>query len=86
MSRLLQWIVRAYQVALSPMLGQNCRFYPSCSHYAIEALRTHGAARGSWLALRRLGRCHPWNDGGHDPVPPPRDKHSSTAACGCNHS
>ena len=54
MKRLLVWIVRAYQLVLSPMLGQNCRFYPSCSHYAIEALQTHGAARGSWLAARNL--------------------------------
>ena len=86
MSKLLVWILRAYQVLLSPMLGQRCRFYPSCSHYAIEALRTHGAARGSYLAARRLCRCHPWNEGGLDPVPPPHDKNSSTAACGCNHS
>ena len=86
MKKLLVWIVRGYQLAISPMLGQNCRFYPSCSHYAIEALQTHGAARGSWLAARRIGRCHPWNDGGHDPVPPPQHKKSSTAACGCNHS
>ena len=86
MKRLLVWILRAYQLVLSPMLGQNCRFYPSCSHYAIEALQTHGAARGSWLAARRVGRCHPWNEGGHDPVPPPQHKNSSTAACGCHHS
>ena len=86
MKALLVWILRAYQLALSPMLGQNCRFYPSCSHYAIEALQTHGAARGSWLAAKRVGRCHPWNEGGHDPVPPPHHKNSSTAACGCNHS
>lgn len=69
MKTLLIWIVRAYQLVLSPMLGQNCRFYPSCSSYAIEALRTHGALRGGWLAARRLGRCHPWNAGGLDPVP-----------------
>jgi putative membrane protein insertion efficiency factor len=83
---LLVALLRAYQLLLSPMLGQNCRFYPSCSHYAIEALRTHGAARGSLLAARRVCRCHPWNEGGHDPVPPPQHKNSSTAACGCNHS
>lgn len=86
MSRLLVWLLRGYQLVLSPMLGQNCRFYPSCSHYAIEALRLHGAARGSLLAARRLCRCHPFNEGGVDLVPPARDKHSSTAACGCNHS
>ena len=86
MKTLLIWIVRAYRLVLSPMLGQNCRFYPSCSSYAIEALQTHGALRGSWLAARRLGRCHPWNEGGVDPVPPSRRQHSHSAACGCNHS
>ncbi|MES2019558.1 MAG: membrane protein insertion efficiency factor YidD [Pseudomonadota bacterium] len=86
MNRLLVALLRAYQLLLSPMLGQNCRFYPSCSHYAIEAIRTHGAARGSYLAARRVCRCHPWNEGGADPVPPPQHKNSSTAACGCNHS
>ena len=83
MNRLLVSLLRAYQLLLSPMLGQNCRFYPTCSNYAIEALRTHGAARGSYLALRRVCRCHPWNEGGVDPVPP---KNSSAAACGCHHS
>jgi putative membrane protein insertion efficiency factor len=86
MKTLLIYLVRAYQLILSPMLGQNCRFYPSCSHYAIEALRVHGAARGGWLALRRLGRCHPWHAGGLDPVPPAGTEASSTTACGCNHS
>jgi putative membrane protein insertion efficiency factor len=86
MKTLLIYLVRAYQLILSPMLGQNCRFYPSCSHYAIEALRVHGAARGGWLALRRLGRCHPWHEGGPDPVPPAGAETSSTTACGCNHS
>ena len=89
MNKLLVWLLRAYQLLLSPMLGQNCRFYPTCSNYSIEAIRTHGAARGSLLALRRVCKCHPWNDGGFDPVPPvPPDsaKHSSSTACGCNHS
>ena len=62
--------VRAYQLAVSPLLGPNCRFEPSCSCYAIEALRTHGAARGSLLAARRVLRCNPWTPGGYDPVPP----------------
>lgn len=84
MSRLLVWLVRGYQLLVSPMLGQNCRFYPTCSNYAVEALRTHGAGRGSWLALRRVCRCHPWNPGGVDPVPPARQD-SHPAACGCNH-
>lgn len=86
MKTVLIWIVRAYRLVLSPMLGPNCRFYPSCSSYAIEALQTHGALRGSWLAARRLGRCHPWNDGGVDPVPPTGHTHSHSAARGCNHS
>ncbi|MDQ2821367.1 MAG: membrane protein insertion efficiency factor YidD [Pseudomonadota bacterium] len=85
MKTILVLILRAYQLVLSPMLGQNCRFYPSCSHYAIEALRSHGAARGSLLSLRRVCRCHPWNEGGLDPVPPP-PPHSHSAARGCHHS
>jgi uncharacterized protein len=67
--RLLVALVRAYQVALSPFFGQQCRFTPTCSHYAIEALQTHGAAKGMWLAVKRILRCHPWQAGGHDPVP-----------------
>jgi putative membrane protein insertion efficiency factor len=85
MSRVLVWVLRAYQLVLSPMLGQNCRFYPSCSSYAIEALQVHGAARGALLAARRVCRCHPWNEGGFDPVPPASGKNSSPTACGCNH-
>ena len=61
--------VRGYQVALSPLLPPACRYYPTCSHYAIEALERHGALRGSWLALRRILRCHPFRPGGYDPVP-----------------
>jgi len=86
MKTLLLFLLRAYQLVISPMLGQNCRFYPSCSHYAMEALRVHGAAKGSLLAAKRVCRCHPWNDGGVDPVPPADGKPSSTTACGCNHS
>lgn len=62
-------LLRGYQKLISPLLGQRCRFAPSCSHYAVDALREHGLARGLWLAVRRIGRCHPWNPGGHDPVP-----------------
>jgi len=61
--------VRGYQYALRPMLGANCRFFPSCSDYAREAIERHGAARGSWLAARRVCRCHPYHPGGFDPVP-----------------
>ena len=61
--------VRAYQIALSPLLPAACRYYPSCSAYAIEALERHGALRGGWMAVRRIGRCHPVRPGGYDPVP-----------------
>jgi len=65
----LKFLIRAYQVALSPLLGQNCRFYPSCSHYALEAIEEYGALRGAWLTVKRISRCHPWHEGGFDPVP-----------------
>jgi putative membrane protein insertion efficiency factor len=61
--------IRFYRYFISPWLGYNCRFTPSCSAYAIEALETHGSLCGSWLAFRRIIRCHPWCHGGHDPVP-----------------
>ena len=61
--------IRVYQWTLSPLLGVNCRYAPSCSAYAAEAIATHGAARGFWLALRRVSRCHPWGGSGYDPVP-----------------
>ncbi len=67
------WVIgaiRVYQRALSPFLGRNCRYHPTCSHYVAEAIGTHGLLRGGWLAVRRLGRCHPWREGGLDPVPP----------------
>jgi putative membrane protein insertion efficiency factor len=69
----LVWLVKAYQVTLRPWMGGQCRFRPTCSEYAIEALRTHGGVVGSWLTVRRLGRCHPLGGGGFDPVPEPRD-------------
>jgi putative membrane protein insertion efficiency factor len=68
---LLVVLVRLYQWTLRPIIGANCRFEPSCSHYAITALRTHGAVRGSLLAAWRVLRCNPWTAGGYDPVPPP---------------
>ena len=66
---LLAGLVRAYQLVISPWLGPSCRFEPSCSAYALEAITGFGVVRGSGLALRRLSRCHPWHRGGHDPVP-----------------
>lgn len=68
-ARLLVLVVRFYQRFIGPGLPRACRFYPSCSTYAVEALTRHGAARGSWLAARRLLRCHPFHPGGVDPVP-----------------
>ena len=69
-------LIRAYQKVLSPLLGPRCRFYPSCSSYAAEALVGHGAIRGSWLAVRRIARCHPFHPGGYEPVPPPGPRRS----------
>ncbi|MFR9805861.1 membrane protein insertion efficiency factor YidD [Pseudonocardia sp. RS010] len=69
-ARVLIGAVRVYQRWISPALPPTCRFYPSCSAYALEAVQVHGAARGTWLAVRRLLRCHPWHPGGVDPVPP----------------
>jgi uncharacterized protein len=66
---LLVGIVRIYRAAVSPLLPPACRFHPTCSTYALEALERHGTLRGSWLTLRRIGRCHPFHDGGIDPVP-----------------
>ncbi len=65
----LKYLIRGYQLAISPLLGPRCRFYPSCSHYAIEAIETHGGLRGMWLTIKRISRCHPWHEGGFDPVP-----------------
>ncbi|MDX1352482.1 MAG: membrane protein insertion efficiency factor YidD [Thiomicrorhabdus sp.] len=69
-------LVRFYQLFISPLIGPRCRFYPTCSSYTIEAIKTHGVLCGSWLAIKRIGRCHPANPGGVDPVP----------KCGCQSS
>lgn len=69
MQKLLLILIRAYQIVLSPIIGQQCRFYPTCSCYAHTAISRYGAMRGSWMTIRRLSRCHPWHEGGMDPVP-----------------
>lgn len=69
MVRIALWLLKAYRYAISPLIGPSCRFHPSCSEYAQDALRGHGLLRGLWLTLRRLLRCHPWHCGGYDPVP-----------------
>ena len=78
----LQLPIRFYRLVISPVLPPTCRFHPSCSAYAVEALRVHGALRGLWLTARRLGRCGPWHPGGLDPVPPRRASADSAAAEG----
>jgi uncharacterized protein len=80
MARVLMAAVTGYRMFVSPLLPPRCRFYPSCSAYALEALRVHGAARGTWLAARRVARCHPFNPGGYDPVPRPRARRARTWA------
>ena len=72
--------IRFYQRFVSPALPASCRYYPTCSSYAVEALQVHGAVRGIWLAVRRLGRCHPWHEGGMDPVPPARERHARSGS------
>ena len=61
--------IKLYQILLSPLIGPSCRFTPTCSNYAIEAINKHGPFRGLWLAVKRISKCHPWGDSGHDPVP-----------------
>jgi putative membrane protein insertion efficiency factor len=73
---LLIGLIRAFRFVTSTMYGQVCRYYPTCSAYALEAITVHGSIKGAWLALRRLLRCHPWTPGGYDPVPPRSEPHS----------
>ncbi|MFA5530668.1 MAG: membrane protein insertion efficiency factor YidD [Thiohalomonadaceae bacterium] len=73
MRRLVIALIGAYRYLLSPYLGSNCRFTPSCSAYTQEAVARYGILRGGWMGLRRLSRCHPWHPGGHDPVPEQKD-------------
>ena len=76
MRAVLKGLIRLYQYLVSPLLGSRCRFHPTCSQYAIEAIDQHGPLRGAWMAARRLARCHPWHPGGVDPVPRP-SRHTS---------
>jgi putative membrane protein insertion efficiency factor len=73
MQKILILLIGVYRYAISPLLGNNCRFHPSCSCYAHQAIERFGALRGSWMAVRRIGRCHPWHEGGFDPVPEKKD-------------
>jgi len=84
MKYVLIGLLKAYRALISPIYGQVCRYHPSCSAYALEAVTEHGSLRGSWLALRRLARCHPWAAGGYDPVPshPSRDAAGHTPGQG----
>jgi hypothetical protein len=82
MKTVLLLLLRAYQLGISPFLGQNCRFYPSCSQYAAEAIREHGALKGGMLATRRVCKCHPWHPGGVDPVPKKAAQNSVSTARG----
>lgn len=84
MRRILIILVKGYRLLISPLLPPSCRFYPSCSEYAVEALSKHGALRGGWLTLRRIGRCQPFCAGGVDPVPDSLDR--SNDCCDVDHS
>jgi len=69
MTRILLVFIKTYQYLISPMLGPSCRFTPTCSEYAVQALNRYGALKGFWLSIKRVGRCHPWHHGGYDPLP-----------------
>ncbi|MCM2971337.1 membrane protein insertion efficiency factor YidD [Larsenimonas suaedae] len=78
----LAWVfkkgIRGYQLFISPLTGPSCRFYPTCSSYALEAISQYGPFKGGWMALKRLSKCHPWHEGGIDPVPPANGERNST--------
>lgn len=69
MTRILLFVIKAYQYLISPMLGPSCRYTPTCSEYATQAVQKYGVIKGLWLSMKRVGRCHPWHDGGYDPLP-----------------
>ena len=75
MKMVLRGLIRFYQIAISPLIGPRCRYYPTCSQYSLEAIAKHGAMQGTWLAVRRLARCHPWGGFGYDPVPLPQGQY-----------
>jgi len=77
MKKILKGIIKIYQKAISPMMPPSCRFHPTCSNYGLEAIETHGALKGSWLAVRRISKCHPFHEGGFDPVPDKKTKKSA---------
>jgi uncharacterized protein len=81
MNKLLITIIKIYQIALSPFFGQQCRFAPTCSHYAIESIQVHGVVKGLFLMIKRLSRCHPWCVGGYDPVPSADSAHAPKTCC-----
>ncbi|MEM9239998.1 MAG: membrane protein insertion efficiency factor YidD [Pseudomonadota bacterium] len=83
LARILAWPVKAYRLIGSPWVGHNCRYQPTCSAYALEALEKHGGLKGGWLALRRIARCNPWGGSGHDPVP---DVDGGCGCCGSEHA
>lgn len=74
LAHIVAFPVRAYRLIFSPWVGFHCRYHPTCSQYALEALERHGAVRGTWLMLRRIARCHPWGRSGHDPVPERKER------------
>jgi putative membrane protein insertion efficiency factor len=81
MKRFLMALVRGYQLLISPVLGQNCRYMPSCSAYTLEAMEKHGALKGIWMGMKRISRCHPFHEGGYDPVPDPEEGHKHDHDC-----
>lgn len=74
MKYLLIGLFRLYQLIISPYTPSSCRYHPTCSQYGVEALKKHGAVKGAWLTVKRIARCHPWSEGGYDPVPEPETK------------